>query len=267
MELLAGLWEDVLDPDPRRGPAAKAADAADAAEAALPFERSRRIGAADDFFDLGGHSISVMRLLSRIRQTFGVELGAQTIFAFPTLAAQARVVAAARRGAESRGAESALPPLAKVPRQGPTALSFAQQRLWFLDRLAPESPLYNVPATWLVTGALAPAGLAPGASLRRRSKPASPRSSAGTRRSAPGSSRWTASPGRRSAPPGGCRCRWWTSAVLGGMGGIGGIGAIGEWPSSRACAPRRRADRSASPAAPCCGPAWCAWTRRSTRSS
>ncbi len=148
-ELLAGLWEEVLDPDPRRGPAA---------DGGLGIERSRRIGLHDDFFDLGGHSLTVMRLLSRIRQTFGVELGAQTVFAFPTLAAQARVIAAARRGAES-----ALPPLAKVPRQGPPALSFAQQRLWFLDRLAPESPLYNVPSTWLVTTALAPAGLAPAA--------------------------------------------------------------------------------------------------------
>jgi amino acid adenylation domain-containing protein len=150
MELLAGLWEEVLDPEPQRGPAA---------DGALDFERSPRVGAHDDFFDLGGHSLSVMRLLSRIRQTFGVELGAQTLFAFPTLAAQARVVAAARRGAES-----ALPLLAKVPRQGPPALSFAQQRLWFLDRLAPESPLYNVPTTWLVTGELAPAALAAGLS-------------------------------------------------------------------------------------------------------
>ncbi|MEO7417635.1 MAG: condensation domain-containing protein, partial [Thermoanaerobaculia bacterium] len=122
-------------------------------------ERSRRIGAHDDFFDLGGHSLTVMRLLSRIRQTFGVELGAQTVFAFPTLAAQARVIAAARRGAES-----ALPPLAKVPRQGPPALSFAQQRLWFLDRLAPESPLYNVPSTYSLAGPLAPAALAAGLS-------------------------------------------------------------------------------------------------------
>ena len=155
MEMLAGLWEDVLDPDPQREPAA---------DGALAFERSaleksRRVGPHDDFFDLGGHSLSVMRLLSRIRQTFGVELGAQTVFAFPTLAAQARVVAAARRGAES-----ALPPLAKVPRQGPPALSFAQQRLWFLDRLAPESPLYNVPSTYRLAGPLAPAALAAGLS-------------------------------------------------------------------------------------------------------
>ncbi|MEA2613843.1 MAG: hypothetical protein QOI52_1802, partial [Chloroflexota bacterium] len=155
MEMLAGLWEDVLDPDPQRGPAA---DGAMAFERSA-FERSRRIGPHDDFFDLGGHSLSVMRLLSRIRQTFGVELGAQTVFAFPTLAAQARVVAAARRGAES-----ALPPLAKVPRQGPPALSFAQQRLWFLDRLAPESPLYNVPSTYSLAGPLAPAALAAGLS-------------------------------------------------------------------------------------------------------
>ena len=67
------------------------------------------IGRGDRFFELGGHSLSVMRLLSRIRQRFGVELGAQTVFAFPTLAAQARVVAAAWRGAEST-----LPPLAPL---------------------------------------------------------------------------------------------------------------------------------------------------------
>ncbi|HVR99802.1 MAG TPA: amino acid adenylation domain-containing protein, partial [Thermoanaerobaculia bacterium] len=151
MEMLAGLWEEVLDPEPQLGPAADGALAL--------VERSRRIGADHDFFDLGGHSLSVMRLLSRIRQTFGVELGAQTLFAFPTLAAQARVVAAARRGAEST-----LPPLAKVPRQGPPALSFAQQRLWFLDRLAPESPLYNVPSTYRLAGPLAPAALAAGLS-------------------------------------------------------------------------------------------------------
>jgi amino acid adenylation domain-containing protein len=156
MELLAGLWEGVLDPDPQREPAA---------EGALAFEKSRRIDPHDDFFDLGGHSLTVMRLLSRIRQTFGVELGAQTVFAFPTLAAQARVIAAARRGAES-----ALPPLAPLaslanaPRQGLPLLSFAQQRLWFLDRLAPGSPLYNVPSAYRLAGPLAPAALAAGLS-------------------------------------------------------------------------------------------------------
>jgi amino acid adenylation domain-containing protein len=161
MELLAGLWEDVLDPEPQRGPAA---DGALSFERSA-FEKSRRVGPHDDFFDLGGHSLTVMRLLSRIRQTFGVELGAQTVFAFPTLAAQARVIAAARRGAES-----ALPPLAPLappantPRQGLPLLSFAQQRLWFLDRLAPESPLYNIPSTYHLAGPLAPAALAAGLS-------------------------------------------------------------------------------------------------------
>jgi amino acid adenylation domain-containing protein len=161
MELLAGLWEDVLDPEPRHGAAAGGALSFErSAFERSAFERSRRVGPHDDFFDLGGHSLTVMRLLSRIRQTFGVELGAQTVFAFPTLAAQARVVAAAWRGAEST--LPPLAPLANTPRQGLPALSYAQQRLWFLDRLAPESPLYNVPTTWLVAGALAPAALAAG---------------------------------------------------------------------------------------------------------
>jgi amino acid adenylation domain-containing protein len=156
MELLAGLWEDVLDPDPQREPAA---------DGALALEKSRRIGLHDDFFDLGGHSLTVMRLLSRIRQTFGVELGAQTVFAFPTLAAQARVIATARRGAEIALPPLApLAPLANAPRQGLPLLSFAQQRLWFLDRLAPESPLYNIPSAYRLAGPLAPEALAAGLS-------------------------------------------------------------------------------------------------------
>ena len=165
MELLTGLWEDVLDPEPQRGAAADGALSFEkSAFEKSALEKSRRVGPHDDFFDLGGHSLTVMRLLSRIRQTFGVELGAQTVFAFPTLAAQARVVAAAWRGAEST-ALPPLAPLANAPRQGASALlSYAQQRLWFLDRLAPESPLYNVPTTWLVAGALAPAALAAGLS-------------------------------------------------------------------------------------------------------
>src|SRR6185369_947275 len=153
MELLTGLWEDVLDPEPQRGAAADGALSFEkSAFEKSALEKSRRVGPHDDFFDLGGHSLTVMRLLSRIRQTFGVELGAQTVFAFPTLAAQARVVAAAWRGAEST-ALPPLAPLANAPRQGASALlSYAQQRLWFLDRLAPESPLYNVPTTSLAAG-------------------------------------------------------------------------------------------------------------------
>ncbi len=243
MEMLAGLWEEVLDPDPQRGPAA---------DGALPFERSafersRRIGAHDDFFDLGGHSLSVMRLLSRIRQTFGVELGAQTVFAFPTLAAQARVVAAARRGAESALPRRSRRSRGRGRRRSPSPSSGSgSSTAW---RRRARSTTYPPPT------------VSPGRSRRRRSPPASPRSSAGTRRCAPGSSRWTASPGRRSALPGRWRCRRSTCAPSGGSGGS---------PSSRACAPRRRPGRSASPAAPCCAPAWCAWTsawtRKSTRS-
>ncbi len=144
-EILAGLWAEVLDADPDRAASSGGAGAA-----------GRPIGLDDSFFDLGGHSLSAIRLLSRLRQTLGVELGVQTLFAFPTLAALSRVVASARREEE----EGPLPPLVPVPRRGLLPLSSAQRRLWFLDRLAPGSPLYNVPAAWRLAGPLKPAALA-----------------------------------------------------------------------------------------------------------
>jgi amino acid adenylation domain-containing protein/non-ribosomal peptide synthase protein (TIGR01720 family) len=119
-ELLAALWERVLEVE--------------------------RVGAFDDFFELGGHSLLATRLVTRIREAFGVELPVSAVFDAPTLAAQARAVASARQG------ESL--PIVPVPRDGALPLSFAQERLWFLYRLDPSSPAYNVPLAIRLTGAL-----------------------------------------------------------------------------------------------------------------
>ncbi|WP_223632375.1 amino acid adenylation domain-containing protein [Corallococcus sp. EGB] len=115
-----------------------------------------RVGLTDNFFDLGGHSLIGTQVVSRLRELFGVELPLQQVFDAPTVELLAARVETLR--ARSEGA-SAMPPVVSVSRAGELPLSFAQQRLWFLDRLEPGSPLYNVPAAVRMSGALDVGGL------------------------------------------------------------------------------------------------------------
>ncbi len=114
-----------------------------------------RVGAADHFFALGGHSLLAARVVSRLRRAFGVEVPVRDLFEAPTVEALAARVEAARR----TGAILPAPPLLPAPREGALPLSFAQQRLWFIAQLEPDSPLYNMP------GALWAEGLLDGAVL------------------------------------------------------------------------------------------------------
>ncbi|MEO6194012.1 MAG: amino acid adenylation domain-containing protein [Thermoanaerobaculia bacterium] len=114
-----------------------------------------RVGLDGDFFALGGHSLLAARVISRLRRAFGVELPVRDLFEAPTVEALAARVEAARR----TGAEPAVPPLLPAPRAGALPLSFAQQRLWFIDQLEPGSPLYNMPLALRVEGLLRPAVL------------------------------------------------------------------------------------------------------------
>ncbi|HWN42455.1 MAG TPA: amino acid adenylation domain-containing protein, partial [Thermoanaerobaculia bacterium] len=109
------------------------------------------IGAFDDFFALGGHSLLTARLAARLHEQLGIELPLRVIFQEPTVARLAAWIEAERH--RGTAAESALVPgLA-----GPAApLSFAQQRLWFLDRLEPGSAAYNVPLALRFAGPLRP---------------------------------------------------------------------------------------------------------------
>ncbi len=115
-----------------------------------------RVGSADSFFDLGGHSLLATQALSRLRQALGVDLPLRVLFAAPTVAGLATAVEAAR---QAPGAAAA-PPLTRVPHDRPLPLSFAQERLWFVDRMAPGSVAYNVPAAMRLEGRLSVPALA-----------------------------------------------------------------------------------------------------------
>ncbi|WP_345007264.1 condensation domain-containing protein, partial [Dactylosporangium siamense] len=109
-EVLAGIWAEVLGVD--------------------------RVGAQDDFFELGGHSLLATRVISRARTAFGVELPVAALFDSPTVAGLAAVLAG------TPGV--VVPPVVPVGRDEPLPLSFAQQRLWFLHQLEPDSVEYNL---------------------------------------------------------------------------------------------------------------------------
>jgi len=123
-EILAGIWSDVLGVD--------------------------RVGVHDDFFESGGHSLLATQIMSRLRSAFEVELSLRTVFESTTVAALAAAVDRVRKD----GTAGQAPPLVPVARTGPLPASFAQQRLWFLAQLEPDSPFYHLPSAFRLRGSV-----------------------------------------------------------------------------------------------------------------
>ncbi|MGH3592768.1 MAG: condensation domain-containing protein, partial [Pseudonocardiaceae bacterium] len=117
-EIVCGIWEEVL--------------------------KRERVGVEENFFEIGGHSLLATQVVSRIRQVFRVELALRVMFEHPTVRGLAEQVQAERRAGGSRGQRR--PRLERREGRGTRMpLSYAQQRLWFLEQLEPGSGLYNVP--------------------------------------------------------------------------------------------------------------------------
>jgi amino acid adenylation domain-containing protein len=160
-EILAGIWAEVLG--------------------------TERVGAHDDFFALGGHSLAATRVLSRVARTLGTEVQLRALFEAPTLEGFAARVAAirvreagaelpaivrvarspaARGAARTRRGAAGAPPaaapeaaparaaLAPLPREGVLPLSFAQERLWFVEQLRPGGSTYAMASRVGLSGVL-----------------------------------------------------------------------------------------------------------------
>jgi acyl carrier protein len=131
-EMVAGIWREVLGVE--------------------------GIGSEDNFFELGGHSLLATGAIARLQEAFKIELPRSVLFESPTVASLSDSLrdSFASRISQICSSEQKLeaPPIDRAPPGPKLPLSFAQQRLWFLDRLQPGNPAYNSPAPVRLKGAI-----------------------------------------------------------------------------------------------------------------
>ncbi len=123
-EMLTEIWEKVLDLE--------------------------RVSSADNFFELGGHSLLATRVTSRVREMFGVALPVRSVFEAPTIRGMSQKILAGMQGGELQQRRH----ITTVPRDGDLPLSFAQERLWFLEQLESAGPAYHIPIVVRIEGQL-----------------------------------------------------------------------------------------------------------------
>jgi amino acid adenylation domain-containing protein len=111
--------------------------------------KRERVGIEDNFFDIGGHSLIAMQVISRAQEVFKVGLSVRNIFESPTIAELAREIEALGRGEVGL----AVAPLGRAPRNGAMPLSFTQKGLWFFHQLEPGTS-YNIPVAIRFNGQL-----------------------------------------------------------------------------------------------------------------
>ncbi|HKN83791.1 MAG TPA: amino acid adenylation domain-containing protein, partial [Pyrinomonadaceae bacterium] len=116
----------------------------------------KRVGASDNFFHIGGHSLTATRVVSRVKASLGMPVSLRDLFESPTPALLAKRVEQIESGAVEAG-----PVLRPIPHHDgdPLPLSFAQQRVWFFDQLEPNSSAYNMPMAVRMEGQLDVAAL------------------------------------------------------------------------------------------------------------
>jgi amino acid adenylation domain-containing protein len=116
-EILAQLWADVL--------------------------KVERVSIEENFFEAGGHSLLATQLMARVRETFGIDIALAKLFEHETVEGLAREIEQELRGGDGAAWRGPIKPRTGAEKR---SLSYAQQRLWFLDQLEPGAVAYNLAA-------------------------------------------------------------------------------------------------------------------------